>query len=85
MVTKEIQVALKNGLEARPVAVFVQKASQYKSDIYVCYDNKKVNGKSIMGMMSLCLAPGEMLTISAEGPDEQTAADDIEAYLISKE
>lgn len=85
MVMKEVQVALKNGLEARPVAVFVQKASQYKSEIYVMYHDKKVNGKSIMGMMSLGLAPGEIVTISADGNDEELAMTDIEAYLIAKE
>ncbi len=81
MVTKEIQVALKNGLEARPVAVFVQKASQFKSEIYVHYHDKRVNGKSIMGMMSLGLARGEEITLSADGPDEESAIQDIEAFL----
>ena len=52
MITKKIKIQLKNGLEARPVAVLVQVASQYDSRIYVECENKKVNAKSIMG---LCL------------------------------
>ena len=53
MITKKIKIQLKNGLEARPVAVLVQVASQYDSRIYVECENKKVNAKSIMGLMSL--------------------------------
>ena len=55
MITKKIKIQLKNGLEARPVAVLVQVASQYDSRIYVECENKKVNAKSIMGLMSLGL------------------------------
>lgn len=85
METKEIQIALRNGLEARPVAMFVQTASQYKSNIYVNYHDKTINGKSIMGMMSLSLAQGEKITVSTEGPDEEDALKGIEDYLTSKE
>ena len=53
MIQKSMKVQLDNGLEARPVAVFVQVASQYESSVYVEVDGKKVNAKSIMGMMSL--------------------------------
>ena len=53
MITKKIQIQLQNGLEARPVAVLVQVASQYNSSIYVECDDRKVNAKSIMGMMTL--------------------------------
>ena len=63
MVQKSMEVQLDNGLEARPVAVFVQVASQYESTIYVEVDDKKVNAKSIMGMMSLGLDNGEHLQL----------------------
>jgi len=85
MTTKEIEVARKGGLEARPVAVFVQIASQYKSSIYVQYEDKKVNAKSIMGMMSLSLAKGEKITVSADGDDEEQALLGLEGYLLAKE
>ena len=77
MITKKIQIQLQNGLEARPVAVLVQVASQYNSSIYVECDDRKVNAKSIMGMMTLGLTAGEEVVVSANGDDEQTAMDDI--------
>ena len=81
MITKKIQIQLQNGLEARPAAVLVQVASQYNSSIYVECDDRKVNAKSIMGMMTLGLTAGEEVVVSANGDDEQTAMDDIVKYL----
>ena len=77
-------VQLASGLEARPVAVLVQVASQYESKIYVEIDNKKVNAKSIMGMMTLGLSTGESVVVSAEGTDEEAAIENIEKYLSSR-
>lgn len=84
MVTKKILIKIPTGLEARPVALLVQVASQYESNIYVECDEKKVNAKSIMGMMSLGLAAGEEVTVIADGSDEEVAMDNIEKYLSSK-
>ena len=81
MITKKIQIQLQNGLESSPVAVLVQVASQYNSSIYVECDDRKVNAKSIMGMMTLGLTAGEEVVVSANGDDEQTAMDDIVKYL----
>ena len=81
MITKKIQIQLQNGLEARPVAVLVQVASQYNSSIYVECEDRKVNAKSIMGMMTLGLTAGEEVVVSANGDDEQTAMDDIVKYV----
>ena len=81
MVKKTVTVELASGLEARPVAMLVQVASQYESSIYVEIESKKVNAKSIMGMMTLGLAAGEQVTISADGADENQAVTDIEKYL----
>ena len=83
MIKKPITVQLANGLEARPVALLVQVASQYESKIYVETENKKVNPKSIMGMMTLGLNAGESVVVSAEGTDEQAAIENIEKYLSS--
>ncbi len=71
----------KDGLDARPVALLVQEASKYESNIYFEVDDKRINAKSIMGMMSLGLCAGEELTVTAEGADEQTAVDNIEKFL----
>ena len=83
MIKKPITVQLANGLEARPVALLVQVASQYESKIYVETENKKVNAKSIMGMMTLGLNSGESVVVSADGTDEQAAIENIEKYLSS--
>lgn len=84
MITKNMTIELKQGLNARPVAVFVQVASQFDSSIFVEYENKKVNAKSIMGMMTLGIAAGENVTVSAEGKDETEAIQSIEEYLSSE-
>lgn len=85
MIQKSMKVQLDNGLEARPVAVFVQVASQYESNIYVEVDDKKVNAKSIMGMMSLGLDNGETLTVVADGSDESAAVAHIERFLSGQD
>lgn len=81
MMTKKIRIEIPTGLEARPVALLVQVASQYESSIYIECEDKKVNAKSIMGMMSLGLAAGEEIMVTATGNDEETAIDNIEKYL----
>ncbi|QUI25016.1 HPr family phosphocarrier protein [Vallitalea pronyensis] len=81
MTDKKITVKIASGLEARPVALFVQVASQFESNIYVEMQDKKVNAKSIMGMMSLGVLEGEDITISADGSDEEKAIMELEKYL----
>ena len=82
MISKEMTVKLSGGMEARPVAVLVQVASQYDSSIYLQVgEGKRVNAKSIMGMMSLGLDSGEKVTVVTDGNDEETAMDEIEKYL----
>ncbi len=81
MASKKITINLPSGLEARPVALLVQVASKYESSIYIECENKKVNAKSIMGMMSLGLVTGEDVLVSAVGNDEAEALDSIEKYL----
>ena len=85
MIQKSMKVQLDNGLEARPVAVFVQVASQYESSVYVEVDGKKVIAKSIMGMMSLGLDNGETLTVVADGSDESAAVAHIERFLSGQD
>lgn len=85
MITKTMKVQLDGGLEARPVAVLVQVASQFDSSVYVEAEGRKVNAKSIMGMMTLGLASGESVTVEADGNDEEKAIESIEKYLSGKE
>lgn len=81
MIKKSVTINLENGLEARPIALLVQKASQHESSVYIESGEKRVNAKSIMGMMSLGLNSGEILTVVADGNDEGEAVTDIEKFL----
>ncbi|MBQ8326082.1 MAG: HPr family phosphocarrier protein [Lachnospiraceae bacterium] len=78
-------IQLDNGLEVRPVAMLVQLASQFDSTIYLETDNKRVNAKSIMGMMSLGLIMGADVVVEADGTDEDVAVEKIVNYLSGKE
>lgn len=81
MLKRTIKVELSSGLEARPAAMLVQVASQYDSKIYLEAESKRVNAKSIMGMMTLGLVAGESITVEADGADEEKAVEEIEKYL----
>ncbi len=81
MIRKPITINLSTGLEAKPVAQLVQVASKYRSEIFVEVGKKKVNAKSLMGMMTLGLDAGEEITVSANGEDEESAMTEVEQYL----
>lgn len=76
---KEASVTLKNedGLHARAAALFVRRANQFSSDITLTSRGEEVNGKSIIGIMSLGIFSGQEITISAEGSDEDAAIIDL--------
>lgn len=84
MITKQVKIQLANGLEARPVAMLVQVASQHDSTVYIQSAGRKVNAKSIMGMMSLGLDNGETVEVIADGADEEAAIANIESFLGGK-
>ena len=84
MIKKSIKISCPSWLEPRPIAELVQVASKYESKIYLETDTKRVNAKSIMGMMSLNLANGELLTVTTEGNDEEAAMEDILSSLKDK-
>ena len=83
MIQKKMTINISTGLEARPVAVFVQVASQFDSSLSARVGTKKVNAKSIMGMMTLGLDVGEAVVVSADGADEEKAIAEIEKYLAA--
>lgn len=83
MVRKPVTIRNSMDMEMRPIAHLVQEASQYKSRIFIEMDDKKINAKSIMGMMSLELCTGESLTVEAEGEDEGQAVNGVEAFLVA--
>ena len=82
MVEKVISVI--TSLESRPAALFVQTASKFTSSIYVKIENKTVNAKSIMGIISLGILDGQDVTIIADGEDARQAVNDLEILLTSK-
>lgn len=83
MINKAVKVNLPADAEARPVAVLVQLASKYESKIFIISKSKKINAKSIMGMMSLGAVNGEILEIEAEGADAEEAVKEISEYIES--
>ena len=83
MLEKTVKVAMTEGTEERPVAVLVQIASQYESQIHLVSDDKKINAKSIMGMMSMGFTEGQEITIIADGKDAEAAVKEIADYLTA--
>lgn len=81
MIEKQIKVRIPEGLEARPAALFVQVASKFNCQVYVLMQDKKVNAKSIMGMMSLGVIEGEAIIVSTSGEDEEQAMEEIVNFL----
>ncbi|GEN87196.1 HPr family phosphocarrier protein [Oceanobacillus sp. FSL W8-0428] len=79
MIEKTVKIELDSGLQARPAAYFVQEANRFDSHIFLENDDKKVNAKSIMGLMSLALTKGEEIKLIIEGEDEEEAME----YLTS--
>ncbi len=78
---KNVVVNMTDSMESTPIAHLVQLANRFSSSIYFEMDNKKVNAKSIMGMMSLVLTAGDVVTIDAEGDDETKAIEELESFL----
>ena len=81
MVRKEITIINKLGLHARAAAKFVELASRFASEINLVRDGRRVNGKSIMGVMMLAASRGTTLMLEAEGEDEQDAVDRLEGLV----
>ena len=81
MIRKPVTIQNNMDMEDRPVAHLVQEASQYTSQVYIVMGSKKINAKSIMGMMSLKLQKGEDVTIVAEGQDEDAAVSGVATFL----
>jgi catabolite repression HPr-like protein len=81
MVEKQVQVKLRSGLQARPAALFVQEANRFSSDVFLQKDGKKVNAKSIMGLMSLAIGSGSVIQLIVDGNDENEALDKLASYI----
>ncbi|MDW0115273.1 MULTISPECIES: HPr family phosphocarrier protein [Sporosarcina] len=84
MAEKTVEVKMKTGLQARQAALFVQEANKFTSDVFLKKEERQVNAKSIMGVMSLAIARGSSVTLIAEGNDEEQAIETLTA-LVEKE
>ncbi|MFJ7935520.1 HPr family phosphocarrier protein [Sporosarcina sp. NPDC096371] len=73
MAERTVEVKMKTGLQARQAALFVQEANRFTADIFLKKENRQVNAKSIMGIMSLAIARGTSVTLVADGIDEDQA------------
>jgi len=73
MITKEVIIENQVGLHARPATFFIQKANEFKSSIWVEKDDRRVNAKSLLGVLSLGIVKGTTVTIIADGADEEEA------------
>jgi phosphocarrier protein len=84
IVTKELTIANKLGIHARPAALFVKTANRFACDIFVEKDGEKINGKSIMGLMMLAAGPGSKVILYAHGKDALQALAELEALIKRK-
>ena len=77
MYTKDVEVKNQVGLHARPATFFIQKANEFKSSIWVEKEERRVNAKSLLGVLSLGIMGGTEIRIIAGGADEETAVDEL--------
>ena len=84
MITKKMAIDITADLDKRPIAKLVQEASRFSSSVFFEYRDKKVNAKSIMGMMTLSLNSGEAVTVIADGQDEADAVAGMESFLLGQ-
>lgn len=84
MITREFRISNKLGLHARPSAQLTKTASQFKSEVWISKADRRVNAKSIMGVMMLAAGPGSTVSIDAEGPDESAAVEALGLLIQSK-
>jgi phosphocarrier protein HPr len=84
MISKDFTIHNKLGLHARPSAQLTQTAGRYVCEIHIAKNGRRVNAKSIMGVMMLAAGPGSTVTVDADGPDERDAVDAIGALITAR-
>ncbi|MBE7038152.1 MAG: HPr family phosphocarrier protein [Ruminococcaceae bacterium] len=83
MFSKEVVVQNQVGLHARPATFFIQRANEFKSGIWIVKDERKVNAKSLLGVLSLGITRGTKISIVAEGPDQEEAVNSLVDLISS--
>lgn len=82
MYTQEITVTNEVGLHAKPATYFIQKANEFRSSIWIEADDRKINAKSLLGVLSMGITTGTEIALVAEGPDEEAAVKELSAMLV---
>ena len=83
MISKEVVINNQVGLHARPATFFIQKANEFKSSIWVEKEDRRVNAKSLLGVLSLGIVKGTVVTLIADGADEDEAISTLSALIDS--
>ncbi len=83
IIKRKVKIHNPQGLHARPASAFVKLASKFESEVTVRKDDEAVNGKSIMGLMTLAAIQGTIIEIEASGPDAEKVVDELEKFLLS--
>ncbi len=81
MLSRQILVKNDSGLDSKIVAKLIQKASSYKSEVWMEKDERRANAKSLLGVLSLSVARGNTIALITEGVDEQNAIDELEVFI----
>ncbi len=83
MISKEVLINNQVGLHARPATFFIQKANEFKSSIWIEKEERRVNAKSLLGVLSLGIVKGTTITIIADGTDQEEAIDTLSKLIDS--
>ena len=84
MTSRNVTIRNSVGLHARPATYFIQKANSYQSSVWLEKDDRRVNAKSLLGILSLCITQGMTITLTADGTDEAEALDGLVALIDSE-
>ena len=84
MLSRDVKIVNEVGLHARPATFFIQRANTFKSSIWIEKEDRRVNAKSLLGVLSMGIVKGTVVTLIADGEDETTALDGLEKLVLSE-
>lgn len=84
MLSRDVKIVNEVGLHARPATFFIQKANTFKSSIWIEKEDRRVNAKSLLGVLSMGIIKGTVVTLIADGEDETAALDGLEKLILSE-
>ena len=84
MLSRDVKIVNEVGLHARPATFFIQKANTYKSSIWIEKEDRRVNAKSLLGVLSMGIVKGTLVTLIADGDDENEALNGLEKLILSE-